>query len=98
MPNYLVDRLLPGLKDTELRVLLVLIRQTTGWNREGQAVILSYRVLMSRTGRKSEAVSKALQGLAVKRLIHVSVAFKQYPHRKARQSSSETELQQYKDK
>lgn len=70
-PNLLVDRLLPELKDTELRVLLVLLRQTVGWNRAGRPVMVSYRTLIARTGRQSEAIAKALAALAARRLIHI---------------------------
>jgi hypothetical protein len=31
MPNHLVDQVMPKLRDTELRVLLVLLRYTVGW-------------------------------------------------------------------
>jgi phage replication O-like protein O len=69
-PNELVDRLMPTLGDTELRILLFLVRQTAGWNRPGSAVTLTYRTLTARTGRRSEAVSNALRSLAAKGLIH----------------------------
>lgn len=72
VPNALLGHWLPKLKDTELRVLLVLIRQTTGWKQEGQEVRLTYRSLMAKTGRKSEAISAALASLQAQRLIHIS--------------------------
>lgn len=75
VPNVLLDRLLPTLKDTELRVLLLLIRQTSGWNHEDRAVMLSYRSLIQRTGRKSEALSHALRALKQRGLIHTVRAF-----------------------
>lgn len=59
-PNLLIDRLMPVLRDTELRVLLVVLRATTGWNRDGRAVTITYRELMARTGRHTEAISRAL--------------------------------------
>ncbi len=72
MPNPVLDRLLPELKDTELRVLLVLIRQTFGWNRPYRPVILSYRTLKARTGRESEAIAKAIRSLRARGLIHTT--------------------------
>lgn len=72
VPNALLDRLLPTLKDTELRILLVLTRATSGWNREGKSVPLTYRALMARTGRHSEAVAKAVASLSERGLIHAS--------------------------
>lgn len=70
-PNLLIDRLLPILRDTELRVLFVILRATTGWNREGHPVSLTYRSLVSRTGRQSEAVSRALRRLERLGAIHI---------------------------
>ncbi len=68
IPNFVLDRLLPSLRDTELRILLVLLRQTVGWNRPDATVVLSYRRLKAATGRESEAISKALASLAAKGL------------------------------
>lgn len=70
-PNLLLDNLMPSLRDTELRVLLILVRQTYGWNRESRLVILSYRTLMNRTGRHSEAIARALSSLKAKGLIEM---------------------------
>ena len=72
VPNYLIDVLLPTLRDTELRILLILLRQTVGWNQADRAVILPYRTLMKRTGRASEAVGKAIRYLREQELIHTS--------------------------
>ncbi|MHB8636726.1 MAG: hypothetical protein ACYC96_09670 [Fimbriimonadaceae bacterium] len=69
-PNLVIDKLMPELKDTELRVLLVLIRQTIGWRREGRVAVLSYRTLMRQTGRSSEAIGNALKSLKARGLIH----------------------------
>lgn len=60
---------MPKLRDTELRILLVLLRQTTGWNREGRPVVLSYRTLSRRTGRQSEALARGLESLREQKLI-----------------------------
>src|SRR5689334_8031175 len=69
VPNVVLDRLMPILKDTELRVLLILIRQTYGWNRPAGAPLIPYTVLMKRTGRKSEAIARAIKDLRKKGLI-----------------------------
>jgi len=70
MPNFLLDQLLPTLKDTELRVMLVVLRQTTGYNRDEKPVSISYRSLKEKTGRESAAIASALNSLADRRLIH----------------------------
>lgn len=97
IPNFLLDRLLPELKDTELRLLLVIVRQTLGWQREGRPVIISYRTLMKRTGRGSEAVSKAIRALHARGVIHSPHAKRQRPIRFLDKHASKTE-QQYKQK
>jgi hypothetical protein len=93
-PNSLFDHLLPELKDTELRVLLVVLRATTGWHREGRWVVLSYKVLMERTGRHSEAIAAALISLERRGFIHRSQLTVQ---RKPKSKPSQTEEQQYKE-
>jgi hypothetical protein len=77
VPNDLLDRVMPTLRDTELRVLLVVVRQTLGWqdgpdrSRRKERDWLTQSQLMRRTGRASEAVSAAVDGLVRARLIEV---------------------------
>lgn len=91
VPNHLIQVLLPTLTDTELRILLILLRQTTGWNKPNATVVLPYRKLMVRTGRSSETVWKAVQSLRTKGLIHSARA---RVYQKAINSVSESEEQQ----
>jgi len=90
IPNVLLDKLLPTLKDTELRILLVVLRKTVGWNRPDAPVILSYQRLKATTGRESEAISKALASLSSKGLIHMQGS---RSFRKTKQHGSEIEEQ-----
>ena len=74
-PNRLLDDFMPILSDTEWRVLCVVARQTLGWE-DGQggrkaADWLTQSQLKARTGRASEAVSRAIDGLVRKGLIQV---------------------------
>ena len=78
VPNALFDVVLPTLKDTELRVLLVVLRQTLGW-RESRCLFkerdwLTHAQLVRRTGRGSEAVSSAVAALVERGLIVVEDA------------------------
>lgn len=59
--NALVDREMPALSDTELRVLLVVLRQTVGWGKSRDW--LSRSQLVTRTGRSPDAVSRAVDAL-----------------------------------
>ena len=60
---------MPKLSDTELRVLLVVTDQTLGWvedkatGRRKTEDWISHSQLVDRTGRRSEALSKALKSL-----------------------------------
>lgn len=85
---------MPKLRDTELRLLLVLLRQTTGWNREGRPVILSYRTLIRRTGRQSEALARGLDSLRDRKLIVSPRAKVPRRFRLPNSSGSESEGQQ----
>src|SRR5947209_3702898 len=82
IPNRLFDEVLPTLTDTQLRVLLVVLRQTLGW-REGsetggwrykQRDWISHMQLMKKTGRGSEALSEAVGSLVAAGLIVVEDA------------------------
>lgn len=72
VPVLFVDNVLPLLKDTELRVLLVVLRQTRVATRNRDSAWLSHRELCRRTGRASEAVSAAVETLSRKGLLAVS--------------------------
>jgi len=90
VPIRLVDEVMPGLKDTELRVLLVVLRQTWGWMADRTDTgsrqttndkkptkrrdWLSHRQLCRRTGRGSDAVSGAVASLTATGLIVVEDA------------------------
>ncbi len=77
VPNGLLDRVMPTLRDTELRVLLVVVRQTLGWQEGPDASQrkmkdwLTQSQLMRRTGRASGAVARAVDTLVQARLISV---------------------------
>ncbi len=76
-PNVLIDRIMPDLSDTEWRLLCVVCRQTLGFASEGgqggrrTRDWLTHGQLKARTGRASEAVSRAVDGLVRKNLIEV---------------------------
>ena len=74
-PSRLIDDVMPLLSDTEWRLLCVIARQTLGWE-DGQGGRkredwLTQSQLKARTGRASEAVSRAIEGLVQKGLIQV---------------------------
>ena len=78
VPNDLLDRVMPTLRDTELRVLLIVVRQTVGWQvgldpaQRKERDWLTQSQLMRRTGRANGAVSRAVDALVQAGLIHVT--------------------------
>jgi len=75
VPNVILDEWMPKLKDTELRVLLVVVRQTLGWienpetgARKEKDWISRYQ-LMKKAGRKQDAIAAAVDSLIKKNLI-----------------------------
>lgn len=72
-PNVLLDTVLPTLSDTAWRVLCVIVRATYGWHRgpgrRKERDWLTHSQLKGRTGRHSEAISKALHELVSRNLI-----------------------------
>lgn len=79
VPTVLIDAVLPTLKDTELRVLLVVVRQTLGWRSDSRSGYkerdwMTHSQLMRRTNRASEAVSRAVDCLVQRGLIIVENA------------------------
>lgn len=69
VPNLVIDDLMPRLRDTEFRLLLVVLRQTWGWHKERDW--LTHSQLKRRTGRSSAALSKAISVLVRANLILV---------------------------
>ena len=77
--NFLLDKVMPRLRDTELRLLLIVIRQTSGWlqadGTRKKADWLSHFQLKRKTGRSSAAISKAIDVLVRAKLIQVRDLF-----------------------
>ena len=74
-PNVLLDEAMPHLRDTEWRLLCVIVRQTRGWRDNASSRKerdwLTQAQLKRRTGRDSAALSKALDALVQRGLVAV---------------------------
>ncbi|MBV9467647.1 MAG: replication protein [Abitibacteriaceae bacterium] len=73
-PNMLLDEVMPALKDTEWRLLCVVVRQTLGWQQQGRRKRrdwLTQRQLIAKTNRNSQAVSRAVDALVRQGLLEV---------------------------
>jgi DNA replication protein DnaD len=77
IPNILFDTYLPELKESELKILLVVMRQTYGWidtktcNRKTRDRI-SRTQFIQKTGLSCKIVSKAIKGLVDKGLLTIT--------------------------
>jgi hypothetical protein len=76
-PNILVDSYLPNLTESELKMLLVIIRQTNGWidKRTGRRKTrdrISHGQFMQKTGLCRKIVSKSIQSLVSKDLVKIT--------------------------
>ena len=77
VPNVLLDTYLPSLTGAELKILLVIIRQTNGWvdfrtGRRKTRDRISHSQFKEKTGLCSKIISKAIQSLVLKGLITVT--------------------------
>lgn len=73
-PNYLLNEIMPKLKDTEWRLICVVVRQTLGWKDQATGIRktsdwMTRRQLIEKTGRNSEALSKAVDALVQQNLV-----------------------------
>lgn len=80
VPNVLLDNWMPHLSDTQLRVLLVVTRQTLGFQASVNSAGIAARrardwitdsQLKQKTGRESAAVSRAIDRLVREGLLQV---------------------------
>ncbi len=67
-PNRLLDDVMPKLRDTELRVLAVIVRQTLGWRdpvtgKRKRVDWVTQSQFKRKTGRESAAISRAVEVL-----------------------------------
>lgn len=68
-PNEFFDELLPTLKEGELRVLLVIMRQTFGWKKKWDQI--SFGQLERLTGMSRSAVIDSSKSLEDKKIIYI---------------------------
>ncbi len=77
VPNVVFDIHLPSLTESELKLLLVIIRQTFGWfdKATGQRKTrdrISHGQFMKKTGLSRRVITKALKSLIDKNLVTVT--------------------------
>jgi predicted transcriptional regulator len=77
VPNIIFDLYLPTLTESELKILLVIIRQTNGWidrytGKRKKHDRISCTQFMSKTGLSRRAISNALKNLVSKGLVSIT--------------------------
>jgi phage replication O-like protein O len=76
-PNILFDQFLKELSNSEIKILLVIIRQTNGWidkktgKRKGRDRI-TYSQFIKKTGLSRRIISEAISSLCKKELIRIT--------------------------
>jgi phage replication O-like protein O len=81
--DYIVDQYLPELSGSELKVLIIIIRSTIGWNKEKDRITQGQFCTRTRLSRR--AVSSAITSLEAQGLIAVTGAYGQSLPPKERQ-------------
>lgn len=77
VPNVIFDTYLPLLSESELKVLLVVIRQTLGWidRRSGKRKLrdrISISQFITKTGLSKRIISIAIQKLSLRGLLEIT--------------------------
>lgn len=77
VPNILFDLHLPSLTESELKILLIIIRQTYGWidrytGKRKMKDLISHSQFITKTGLSRRVISKALQNLVSKGLVNIT--------------------------
>jgi hypothetical protein len=77
VPNFLFDTHLRELTEAELKILLVVIRQTLGWldkatGKRKSRDRISSRQFIQKTGMSKRVITTTIQSLSIKKLIQVT--------------------------
>jgi len=77
VPNYLFDQFLPILSEAELKVYLVILRQTVGWvitgtKKRKQRDRITNAQFQKKTGLSKRCISNTIQRLLLRKLIEVT--------------------------
>lgn len=76
VPNVIFDHILKELKGAELKILLIILRQTRGWvlrnGQRKQRDRISRGYFMTKTGLSNKSISDSIDLLLKKKLIRVT--------------------------
>ena len=70
IPNFIFDDYLESLSDGEMKILMMIYRQTVGFDKKADKI--SYSQFITKTGLSRSTISQAIKGLIRKGLIEVN--------------------------
>ncbi len=70
VPDILFDTWMPTLSEAELKTLLIIVRQTFGWNKARDEI--SHSQFMKKTGLSQRAITGAIESLSNQNLIRIT--------------------------
>lgn len=68
--DVLIDSWLTDLTEAELKTLLIIIRQTTGWNKPRDRI--SHSQFIKKTGLSQRSITSAIESLSHRNFIHIT--------------------------
>ncbi len=73
VPDVILDSWMARLSGAELKIILTIIRQTIGWNKDIDRI--SHSQFIKKTGLSQRAITQAIQSLEKQNLIHITDPF-----------------------
>jgi phage replication O-like protein O len=78
--DVLIDSWLTDLTEAELKTLLIIIRQTTGWNKPRDRI--SHSQFIKKTGLSQRSITSAIESLSHRNFIYITNQWEQNsPHK-----------------
>ena len=68
--DVLLDTWMPHLSGSELKAILIIIRQTVGWNKKRDRI--SHSQFQKKTGLSQRAITSSIESLSNRNLIHIT--------------------------
>lgn len=70
VPDAIIDTWMPELSESEFKVLMVIVRQTLGWDKPRDRI--SHSQFVKKTGLSQRAVTAAVESLSTRNLIRIT--------------------------
>ncbi len=70
VPDLLIDKLMKNLSEAELKILLTIIRQTIGWNKDKDQI--SHSQFKEKSGLSARSITAAIEALSNRNVIEIT--------------------------